>query len=133
MKKILIGLVFMLGIILPQTGLVKTAVTYADTAKGTVCEGLGLTSSDGNKTCDAPAGSTSVDSLIGTVVSILSYLIGAVAVIMIMIGSFKYVTSGGVSNKVGSAKTTLTYALIGLAIAALAQVLVRFVLTKATT
>jgi len=52
---------------------------------------------------------------------------------MIIIGGFKYVTSGGDSTKISSAKSTIFYALIGLVVVALAQVIVRLVLTKATS
>jgi hypothetical protein len=51
---------------------------------------------------------------------------------MIVVGGFRYVTSAGDSTKVGSAKNTILYALIGLIIVALAQIVVRFVLSKAT-
>ena len=53
---------------------------------------------------------------------------GIAPIIMIFVAGFKYMTSGGDANKVGSAKTTLIYAIIGLALAALAQLLVKTVL-----
>ena len=68
---------------------------------------------------------------IATVVTILSWVVGIVSIIMILVGGLKYITSGGDSNKVGAAKGTIIYALIGLAIAGLAQVLVHFVLSTA--
>ncbi len=52
---------------------------------------------------------------------------------MIVYGGFRYVTSGGDSSKVGDAKKTILYALIGLVIVALAQVIVKFVLSKTLT
>jgi hypothetical protein len=64
-----------------------------------------------------------------TVVNYFSILIGVVAVIMIIVGGFRYITSGGDSGKVGSAKNTLIYAIIGLVIVALAQIIVHFVLS----
>ena len=103
----------------------------ADTAQGSVCEGVGLTST--NDECADDGGSLSVNSVIHTTITILSYVVGIAAIIMIIVGGFKYVTSGGDSGKVGSAKSTITYALVGLAIAALAQVLVLFVFKSATT
>jgi hypothetical protein len=63
-------------------------------------------------------------------VNILSIIIGAAAIIMIMVSGFKYITSGGDSSKIGSAKSSLIYALIGIAIAGLAQILVQFVLDQ---
>jgi hypothetical protein len=46
-------------------------------------------------------------------------------------GGFKYITSGGDSGNVTAAKNTIMYALIGLVVVALAQLIVRFVLGKA--
>ncbi|PIZ61590.1 hypothetical protein COY17_04165 [Candidatus Saccharibacteria bacterium CG_4_10_14_0_2_um_filter_52_9] len=67
-----------------------------------------------------------------SIVNILSLIVGIVAVIMIIFGGFRYITSGGDSGKVGNAKNTLIYAMVGLAIAALAQILIRFVLFQTT-
>ena len=66
-------------------------------------------------------------------VEVLSVVVGVVAVVMIMIAGFRYITSGGSSDKITSAKNTLMYALIGIIIVALAQVVVKFVLHTATT
>jgi uncharacterized membrane protein len=63
-----------------------------------------------------------------TVVNIMSLIVGIVAVIMIIYGGLRYITSGGDSNSVGGAKNTLIYAIIGLVIVALAQLIVHFVL-----
>lgn len=64
-------------------------------------------------------------------VNILSIIIGATAVIMILVSGLRYITAGSDSNQVSSAKTTLIYALVGVAIAALAQTLVHLVLYHA--
>jgi hypothetical protein len=47
-----------------------------------------------------------------------------------MIAGFKYIASAGDQNKVASAKGTLIYALVGLAVAALTQFLIHFVLAN---
>lgn len=73
-----------------------------------------------------------INDTIKLVVNFLSFIVGVVAVIMIIIAGLKYITSGGDSNNVASAKNTILYAVIGLVIVALAQVIVRFVLQKAT-
>lgn len=78
------------------------------------------------------SGGAGLGSLAKTITTILSYLVGIAAVIMIIVGGLRYVTSGGDSNKVASAKSTIVYALIGLAIAALAYVLANYVLVSAT-
>ena len=68
--------------------------------------------------------------LIASIINILSLVVGVVAVVMIIIGGFKYITSGGDSGNVTGAKNTILYAIIGLVIVALAQVIVRFVLSQ---
>lgn len=73
-----------------------------------------------------------VDQIVGQIIDIMSLVVGFVAVIMIIIGGFKYVTSGGDSGNVTGAKNTILYAVVGLIVVALAQVIVRFVVAKAT-
>jgi len=57
-------------------------------------------------------------------------VVGAAAVIMIIVGGFKYITSSGDSTSVESAKNTILFAVIGLVIALVAQSIVIFVLRK---
>ena len=71
-----------------------------------------------------------IASVLRSVISLFSLVVGFVSVIMIMVGGFKYVTSSGDSNSISSAKNTIIYALVGLAVVALAQFIVRFVLAK---
>jgi len=73
----------------------------------------------------------SIGTIAGNIVNLLSLVIGAVAVIMIIYGGFRYITSGGESNGVSSAKNTLIYAIIGLVIVVLAQIIVHFVINTA--
>jgi len=84
--------------------------------------GVGATKTDDAKTI------TGVDSLVTKAINILLYVVGAVSVIMIIVGGFKYVTSGGDSAGVTSAKNTILYAVIGLIVAVLAWAIVNFVL-----
>ena len=81
-----------------------------------------------------PANSTpgSIDTTITHIVNLISVAVGIAAVIMIIVGGFRYITSGGKQESVTSAKNTIMYALIGLVIVALAQIIVKFVLNKTT-
>ena len=83
-------------------------------------------------TCEAATegGTTRINEIITIIVNIFSIVVGIVAVIMIIFGGFKYITSGGDSGNIQSAKNTIIYALIGLVVVALAQFLVQFVLDK---
>jgi hypothetical protein len=103
----------------------------ADIQSG-LCSGIELDPTGGSSCKDSATTTKGVRDTLTSVINILSILVGVVAVIMVIYGGFKYITSGGDSGKVTSAKNTIVYALIGLVIAALAQVIVRFVLAKAT-
>ncbi|HCM52256.1 TPA: hypothetical protein DIS56_03975, partial [Candidatus Saccharibacteria bacterium] len=84
--------------------------------------------------CEA-AGDTGVEKfnkVIRGVINTLSLIVGIVAVVMIIIGGLRYITSGGSDTSVTSAKNTILYAIIGLIIVALAQIMVRFVLRQIT-
>lgn len=58
------------------------------------------------------------------------YIVGIIAVIMLIIGGIRYVVSGGDSKKVTDAKNTVLYAIIGLVIAVFAYAIVNFVITS---
>ncbi|MGH7157202.1 MAG: pilin, partial [Candidatus Saccharimonadales bacterium] len=76
---------------------------------------------------------TKIDNIVHTVVNLLSAVVGIVAVIMIIVGGLRYITSGGNDTSVTSAKNTILYAIIGLVVVALAQIIVRFTLSKLTS
>lgn len=83
--------------------------------------------------CSSPAGSSDdISNVIRTVINIFSAVVGSVSVIMIIVGGFKYITSGGDSNNVSGAKNTIMYAIVGLVIVAFAQIIVQFVLERST-
>ena len=74
--------------------------------------------------------SVSVDSVAKNVVNALLYIIGILAVIMIIVGGVMYTTSAGDQAKVTKAKNIIIYGLVGLVIAILAYAIVSFVLDK---
>ena len=69
-----------------------------------------------------------VASLIRTIGNVLAGAVGGISIIFIIVAGIKYSTSGGDEKKVTSAKHTLTYAIIGLAIAVFAAVIVNLVI-----
>jgi magnesium-transporting ATPase (P-type) len=85
------------------------------------------TGSCSKKPKDAP----DLNDTVAKIINILSSLVAVVAVIMIIVGGFRYVTSGGDSSKVERAKNTILNAIIGVVIAVFAQVIVRFVIYEA--
>ena len=98
-------------------------------------QGTGLDASGSGNDCTPASTSTSTDKINGiikTVINVFSIVVGVVAVIMIIIGGFRYITSGGDSSNVSGAKNTIIYAIIGLVVVALAQFIVQFVVNKVT-
>lgn len=65
-----------------------------------------------------------------TLINTMIMIIGAVAVIMIVIGGLRYVLSGGDASAVQSAKNTILYAVIGVVIAIMSYAIVNFVVLK---
>jgi hypothetical protein len=68
-------------------------------------------------------------SMAKTVVNVMLFILGIIAVIMIVIGGIRYAVSAGDSSAVTGAKNTILYAVIGLVVAILAYAIVNFVLT----
>lgn len=119
---------------------IAAPVALADTSpsiQNSLCSGantLQISTDASGGTCNLQSGSTDrVNTIIRQVINVFSVVVGVVAVIMIIVGGFRYITSGGQAEKITSAKNTILYAIVGLIIVALAQIIVKFVLTKATT
>ena len=70
--------------------------------------------------------------IITTITNTLLFIVGALAVIMIIFGGIRYATSAGNASSVTAAKNTILYAIVGLIIAFLAFALVNWVLGSLT-
>ena len=68
-------------------------------------------------------------STVKNVINLLIFVIGIIAVIMVVVGGLRYVLSGGDSAGINTAKNTILYAIVGLVVAILAYSIVNFVLT----
>lgn len=110
------------------TGLAVTGLFLApavnaacDSAAGCVSEGV---------TQVGPTGSsaTSVGEIIKIVVNIMLFILGAVCVVMIVIGGIRYATSQGEQSSLSAAKNTILYAVVGLVVAIAAYAIVNFVI-----
>ncbi len=65
-----------------------------------------------------------------TITNVLLFIIGAVSVIMLIIGGIRYTTSQGDQTAVQNAKNTILYSIVGIVVALLAYAVVNFVLTS---
>lgn len=97
-------------------------------AASDACEGIALTGGACSK--DGTGSQAQISNVVKTIINVLSAIVGVAAVVMIIVSGFKYITSNGDASNITSAKHTIIYAIVGLVIVALAQVIVRFVLEK---
>ncbi len=108
-------------------GLGTTVSAAPDCGTPKECAQAGVTSIGGNQE-GRKAGSFS--NLMESIINILLFLIGAIAVIMIIIGGIRYVLSGGDSTQTTAAKNTILYAIIGLVVAIMAYAIVNWVIKQ---
>jgi len=127
MKKKIVSIVFAAALLLAPVMISNTGFALFDNAKGEACAGLAV--SDTGKCGD---GGSTINKVLKNVLNVMTVIIGLIAVIMIIVGGTKFITSGGDSGKVSSARSTLISAVVGLVIVALAQIVVQFVLKNAT-
>ena len=125
LKSMIMIAVLAMGFAVPLALPAVPAYAATSASKNAACEGIGL--SGGNCGVGAEA---RVGNLIKTIVQVLSVIVGIAAVIMVIISGFKYITSGGDTNSIASAKNTLVYAIVGLIIVAISQFIVTFVLKR---
>lgn len=123
-KKSLHSLLFVPALVLGLSLLLPATAFAAD------CDPTGLSITEGAK---CSQGNEQASNLFGsggifeTVTNILLFLVGAISVIMLIIGGIRYVVSGGDQSAVTSAKNTILYAIVGIIVAFLAYAAVQFV------
>jgi hypothetical protein len=107
------------------TGLLAAPLVFADPAlavnpKTQICQGVTAAGGGG---CTQGGLSSSIVNI----VNILLFIVGAIAVIMIVIGGLRYILTQGDQSSIQQAKNTVLYSIIGLIIALLAYAIVNFV------
>lgn len=104
--------------------IISQSVSAQSAAYSSACQGISeLGAGQG-----CSSGPSTFDNLIKTAVDILSYIVGIAAVIMIIVSGLRFVMAGGESQAVSGAKNSLIWAIVGIAVVALAQVIVHMTL-----
>lgn len=106
----------------------QTPYFAAGTSSGEVCDTIGSVSPGG--TSCGPTTQSNVNRLIRLAINMLSILAGVIAVILVIVSGLKYIMSQGDAAQISSAKRSLIYAIVGIIVVALSQVIVRFVVKK---
>ncbi len=109
------------------------AVVVPNNIATQACIGTTLNVTDTGTSCTGDSTNNSLQSVTTTVVNLLSLLVGLLSTIMLAFGAYFGVVSSGGSETGKRAKNAVLYALVGLVIVAIAQVVVRVVLGKANT
>lgn len=81
-------------------------------------------------------GNEDIRTTIASIINVLMGLLGIIAVVIILLGGFKWMTAGGSEDKVGEAKKLIMQGIIGLVIILAAWAIAKFVidsLVSATT
>ena len=115
-----------LRIILPVLMCVFVMVaTVANASALTLQEGAQAAQCDG-----CPSDLFGDKGIFKQVTNTILYIVGIVAVVMLIVGGIKYLLSGGDSKKVTDAKNTVLYAIIGLVVCFLSFAIVNFVISS---
>ena len=75
-------------------------------------------------------GETQVNGIIKTIVEVLLTVVGAISIIMIVIGGIMFALSSGDAQKAAKARNTVLYAVVGLAVSLFASAIVNFVFNR---
>ncbi len=122
LKNIILSLLAVISI----TALATTNYAFATTALGTACDEK---INENSVVCvQQKNAAADTSSLLGKIVEVLMFALGAICVIMIIIGGIRYTTSGGDASQVKSAKDTILYSVVGLVVAIFAYAIVGFVI-----
>ena len=76
------------------------------------------------------SGETQVNGIIKTIVEVLLTAVGAISIIMIVIGGIMFTLSSGDAQKAAKARNTVLYAVVGLAVSLFASAIVNFVFNR---
>lgn len=122
MKKILLIIGAIAAIIAPQMILASSSnLVFAD-AKTQIESAVNEVGGSENK--------TDVKGFIGNIIKTMFFVVGVLAVIVIIFAGVTFVMSAGNSQTIQKAKTTIIYAVIGLIVSILSYAIVNFVVSS---
>lgn len=85
---------------------------------------------DPNQIGYKPGITTLSNSSIGSIMNTVYLIAGMIAVLIIVVAGFFYITSNGDSNQLAKAKNTILYAVIGLVVVMFAFAITQFVISR---
>jgi len=94
------------------------------------CSGSAANTSVCQDVTSQTADDNPVINIIKAAIDVMSYLIGVAAVIGLVAGGFRLITANGSPESISSARSGIVYSIVGLAVAATAQIIVIFILNN---
>jgi drug/metabolite transporter (DMT)-like permease len=85
---------------------------------------------NGAKAVGAPCTGGGFTGQLGTIINAVFVIVGIIAVLVMLYGAVRYITSTGDAKRIQAAKDTIIYALAGLIVAILARAIVGFVIAR---
>ncbi len=95
-----------------------------------VCEGDASDSTICKDEKDANKNENPVVNMVANIVTIVTFFAGVAAVLTIMFGGFRFVTSNGDPARAASGRQAILYAVAGLIVIILARWIVLFIISK---
>jgi hypothetical protein len=121
MKLIKTAVVSLFIAIAGVVALVPATPSYALDPLGSQCA-----NNTDNEVCKSQ--DDSANDLVKTIINVLLYIVGLLAVVMIIVGGILYAISSGDPSKITKAKNTIVYSVVGLILAFIAYAIVNWVI-----
>ena len=110
--------------------LITSQPAFADCISDPTSAGCPCALNSSSAACQDLSKPDGLSNILKNATNIVLFIAGALAVIMIIYGSIRFMTAHGNEKQVESARLIVTYSVIGLIIAILAYALVNFVLSN---
>ena len=129
MKKIILIIGILFSIILSPIAFAEGGTNGTNGSGGTFNACKHVVS---GQTAVCSGDSKNATNIAKNIISILLWVVGIAAVIVIIYAGITFVTAAGNPSKISQAKTMLIYAVVGLAVAILAYAMVNFVINTSS-
>ena len=126
LKSFFVAGVLLLAVLL----LTASQPAFADCISDPTSAGCPCALNSSSAACQDLSKPDGLSNILKNATNIVLFIAGALAVIMIIYGSIRFMTAHGNEKQVESARLIVTYSVIGLIIALLAYALVNFVLSN---
>lgn len=127
LKKFTVSLSALLMMFVP-TLLPAVTMAASTAASEAICEGAN--DGTGDPSCSGDTAGNTVSGIVRAAIRIFQGIIGIISLFVMLTGGLNYITSGGDSAKTKSARERIMYAVIGLVVVGIAEILVQFALNR---